>query len=58
MPMQVGVTHTLDEVIECPQVVKHMLNDENGIGSTYLGSRWRSLAHSRAPCQQQICEAL
>ena len=31
--------HTLDEVMEAPQVIKHMLNDEGGLGRTYLGVR-------------------
>ena len=38
-PRRWGVTHTLDEVVECPQVVKHMLNDECGLGQAYLGTR-------------------
>ena len=33
------MTHTLDEVVECPQVVKHMLNDECNLGQTYMGAR-------------------
>ena len=34
-----GVSNTLDEVIDCPQVVKHTLNDESMIGSAYVGPR-------------------
>ena len=35
-----GIEHTLDEVMEGPQVIKHMLNDENGLGRAYLGVRY------------------
>ncbi|KAK9813986.1 hypothetical protein WJX73_007994 [Symbiochloris irregularis] len=34
-----GVTHTLDEVIEAPNIIKHVLNDGHNISTAYVGSR-------------------
>ena len=38
VPCRYGVTHTLDQVIDAPNIVKHVLNDESGIAQAYVAT--------------------